>query len=544
STMDVTDFLSLGTNLTYVRALRTTLPENNANGTMLSDALNIDPLTPVYATTDYRGRGWGQSAFPFTDLTNPLSRRDIQNNRGIDNKILGNAYLKLTLLKGLEFRTDFGMELNDNKWRSFTPRFYFTGTVNDGESKDKDGISKLSAGGSYYDKWQWENTITYTKNIGDHNISLLVGTTALKENFEWHSRSASELPVVADYDDSWWYMDATVDSTAIVGGSRNPVHALSSYFFRGSYNYKEKYLLNFIMRRDGSSNFGPNNRYAVFPSVSLGWNISNEPFWSVQAVDHLKLRVGWGKNGNEAISSLQYAATVGRGRSYEFGGPTGEAMYIGASPDKLENPNVQWEAVDMKDIGVEIGLFNSALNLEIDYYVKTTTGLLLVTPDLTLKGNSPPFRNVGEIQNKGIEVHADYRTMIGDVSFQASVNAARNINEVINVGNESGYVGGYGWPVKNEEVTRMTEGLPIGYFYGYKTNGIFQNMDEVYGYVSNSTGQLLQPNAKPGDFRFADLNRDGVLDDKDRTQIGSPWPKWILGGSLSAGYKGFDVSLL
>jgi TonB-linked SusC/RagA family outer membrane protein len=314
---------------------------------------------------------------------------------------------------------------------------------------------------------------------------------------------------------------------------------LLSTFGRITYDYKSKYSFTGIIRRDGSSKFGANKRYGIFPSLGVSWVLSDEDFIpDLGPVNFLKLRISWGINGNQEIGNYQFISLMDKSRGYIFGG----GRMIGASPQYIENADIHWEESEQIDIAVDVRAYNNRLTATIDYYIKTTSGLLERIPIPAHVGNDPPFANVGSVQNKGIEMAIDWRHLINGLSYSVGVNAAYNKNKMTKIGNEEGVLPGANWAIAGM-VTRAELGLPIAYFWGYKTDGIFQNTTEVFQHIGK-TGQVLQPNAKPGDVRFVDANKDGVINEKDRTMIGNPTPDWTFGFNASLDYKQFDFSVM
>jgi TonB-linked SusC/RagA family outer membrane protein len=314
---------------------------------------------------------------------------------------------------------------------------------------------------------------------------------------------------------------------------------LLSVFGRVTYDYKNKYAFTGIIRRDGSSKFGPNNRYGIFPSLGVSWVVSDEDFIpKIDQVNFIKLRASWGINGNQEIGNYQFISLMDYSRSYIFGG----GRIIGASPSFIENADIRWEESEQIDIALDLGAFSNRLTASIDYYIKTTSGLLERIPIPAHVGNSPPFANVGSVQNKGVELSLNWRHLVKGINYSVGINAAYNQNKMTKIGNDEGALTGATWAVAGV-ITRAEVGLPIGYFWGYKSSGIFQNMAQVYQHIGK-TGQVLQPNAKPGDVRFLDTNNDGVINEKDRTMIGNPTPDWTFGMNGSIEYKNFDFSML
>ena len=294
-----------------------------------------------------------------------------------------------------------------------------------------------------------------------------------------------------------------------------------------------------IVRRDGSSKFGPNNRYGTFPSVGVSWLLTEEKFMpELGPVSFIKFRASWGVNGNQEIGDYQYVSTIDQSRGYIFGG----GRLVGASPAFIENLDIQWEESEQLDIALDLGAFNNRLTATFDYYIKTTNGLLERIPIPAHVGNDPPFANVGSVQNRGVEMSVNWRHVLDQVSYSFGVNASYNRNEMTKIGNEDKVLPGATWAIAGI-VTRAEEGLPIAYFWGYETDGIFQNQSEIFQHIGTS-GEMLQPNAVPGDVRFVDVNGDGVLNEDDRTMIGNPTPDWTMGITGSAEYKNFDLSFL
>jgi len=315
--------------------------------------------------------------------------------------------------------------------------------------------------------------------------------------------------------------------------------ALFSTFGRITYDFQSRYAFTGIIRRDGSSKFGANNRYGIFPSVGVSWLVSEESFMpKIDQISFIKLRASYGINGNQEIGNYQFVSTIDKSRGYIFG----NGRIVGASPSFIENADIRWEESEQIDIALDLGVFDNRLNVTLDYYVKTTNGLLERIPIPGHVGNDPPVANVGSVQNRGVELSVNWRHYLDDLKYSIGFNASYNKNEMTKIGNEDKVLPGASWAVAGL-VTRAEEGLPIGYFWGYKTDGIFQNEAEIFQHIG-STGNLLQKNAVPGDVRFVDVNGDGKISEDDRTMIGNPTPDWTLGINGSVEYKNFDLSFL
>src|SRR5690606_17103333 len=360
------------------------------------------------------------------------------------------------------------------------------------------------------------------------NFSIMVGTSA--EQWKGESSAASKQGLVSN-DPSQWIIDA---------GSINPQasgskweNALNSYFGRVFYSYKDRYLLTANLRYDGSSNFGTGHKWGVFPSLSAGWNFSEEAF--MEAASWLsagKLRASWGMIGNQNISSGAYLTTYSGNMGYYLFGPRNPQL-IGGS-NYIGNPLIQWEQTEQLDLGLELAFLSHRLQFNFDYYQKTTDGMLLNVPLPAYLGfPNNPWSNAGGVRNSGLEFDVSYRDRIGDWGYSVAANASTVKNKVLSLGGGEPITGG-GWISYTTTLTE--EGMPIGYFYGLQTDGIFQNQQEVDAYV--------QEGARPGDLRYVDTNQDGVIDNLDRTLIGSPFPDLIFGFRFGVDYKGFDLQIL
>lgn len=539
SDQQVNDFLSFGQTLFLIHANNERIPENNAFGSPLSDALVYDPLTPVY---DENGTfGFAQSPYVQKEYLNPLSRIFISNNKTFQDGIQGNVFLKINPIKNLSVKTDFGIDYNYYNGEGFSPSYQFFDT-NGNQLPLTNEVNDLFRYTSSVFIWQWENYLNYTLSRGKHAADITAGTTSRELRARGFSASSSGLPDEVQLDPDFQYIDNTPDSLRRSAGTDPEREALLSFFGRVNYNYDERYLFSVTLRRDGSSKFGVNNRFGTFPSVSAGWVISRESFWNFNPVSFLKLRASYGINGNDRIGNLQYASLIGLTGTYQFGKPGTQINYPALSSLFLDNPNLKWEESKQLDIGLEIGLLDDQLTLEVDYYKKTTSDLLMNATTAIYIGNKPPIANVGEVVNQGFELEANYRTTIRKVNLNIGFNAATLNNNVTKV-TDNGFIDGYSWPVRNTVITRMEVGQPIGYFRGFKTAGVFKSQDDVFGYI-NQNGDPIQPNARPGDLKFVDTNKDGIIDNNDIVNIGKPWASLTLGLNIGASWKGFDMRML
>ncbi|MCD7972248.1 MAG: TonB-dependent receptor [Candidatus Azobacteroides sp.] len=564
---------TIGTNLSYSRILSTGVEANSEYGSPLGSALLLSPLIPVYATDEdlqnsfYQGLNtyvdpktdeevtkerWVRSkdgrvySVPgnysqYNEIVNPLAAMSLPGDKHNSDKFVVNGWLELGIWDNLKFRTSIGSDLafwGNNGWG----HEYYLGTTNHS--------TRSSVWANKYRgvTWQVDNTLSYDKTIEKHSFAVLLGQSAIK-NWE-ESIGASNYYLPSNNPDKAWIDYATGTAADRNGwGSRTADHAISSLFGRLSYNYDERYMGEFTVRRDGSSNFGKNNLYATFPSVSAGWNIHNEAFMESTRnwLTMLKVRASWGKNGNENIDAFRYTTTINSGNNYPFG--KGENMIIntGVKPNGIANADLRWEESQQTDIGFDARFLNNALTFSFDYYDKRTNGMLMDVPLPNYVGDNRPIGNVGKMKNSGVEMEIGYRFNVSDFRVNLSANATYLKNKLLDLGNENGW-SNYDDLKNVGTITRAQNGEPFPYFYGKKTNGIFQNQEEIdtYTWTDPETGvsQLIQPNAQPGDVRFVDLNNDGKIDDDDRTKIGKGTPDWIFGFNISLEYKGFDLNAM
>jgi TonB-linked SusC/RagA family outer membrane protein len=419
--------------------------------------------------------------------------------------------------------------MGNNKY--WTPVYYY-------HSINYNFLSTTGHDNERWFTWQWENTASYTKQFGNHSMMLLAGTTARDYSYTILTGFGEGLQ-----EESWNFavLDAVLsDSTkaAAKGGSRNEDNRLFSYFGRAQYNYEEKYMVDVTLRADASSKLAKKNRTQYFPSASVGWIVTNESFWSIPAINFLKLRASWGVNGSiQSLTAFEYVSTIKTDAesSYYISGGT---RLAGSEPTALSNPDLVWESSQQTDIGLDIRFFQNKLSLTADYYKKKTKDLITSANIPEYVGNSKPNANAGDITNTGVELELIYKDVVGDLNYIIGANVAYNKNVVSSLGapllgDNLGTTG---------SITYAEQGQPLWYFYGYKTDGIFNSFDEVEAYT-NEEGELLQPLAIPGDVKFKDINEDGQINEEDKTNIGSPHPDWIFGLNFAFNYKSFDIAL-
>ncbi|KKB46193.1 SusC/RagA family TonB-linked outer membrane protein [Parabacteroides sp. HGS0025] len=531
------DILKFGENLSYSHVTKESV---GGGGDYLFMAMKTSPFLPVYDE-----KGDYHYAIPWNPYdANPVGFNYYRNSGNINktNYLRGNAYMVLQPIKGLTWRSSFGIDMSASSYRSFIP-VYSLSTIDDGYRTESEVNQNMSVGL----KWIFENTVNYETTINEiHNLNVLLGTSAEKSGI---GESLSGKNLNSIFDD---FKHGYLDNTKIIYSDKTSLHGspweqgrLLSFFGRINYDYKEKYMATFVMRADASSNFAPNKRWGYFPSVSAGWVVSNESFMEdvVSWLDFFKLRASWGRNGNQAISPFQYLSTIAFDTGY-FPGIEKTNWTTAAYPNIMSNPDVTWETSEQTDIGFDSRFFNSRLGFTFDWYNKTTKDWLVQAPILGIMGTGAPYINGGDVRNRGWEVALSWRDNIRDFSYGVNLNFAHNDNEVLRIANSEGIIHGPSNVLANgtAELYRAEEGFPLGYFGGYKTGGVFQNQQQIDNYV-NSNGEKIMPDAVPGDLIFINQNDDNVIDDGDKIMIGDPNPDFIFSFSFNLGYKGLDLNM-
>jgi TonB-linked SusC/RagA family outer membrane protein len=543
----ITKAIKFGQTIGYTRTNSVGVSTNSEYGSPLGRAINMDPLTPIietdpakinaspYSTNpvvrNSQGLPYGISTIAQSEILNPLAALAVAQGNGWSDKVVGNVYVEAEIIKGLKVRSQGGVDLAFYGGQGFTPVHYLSPTFSVLVNSYNRNLNR----GLF---WSLENTVSYNKSIQKHNFTALLGYSAQKNKGEGQSATYQNLPVDNLKDASLRFAVARENRDA--GGSEY-LNTLNSAFARLTYDYDEKYLFTGIIRRDGSSRFGPNNKYGYFPSASAGWVITRESFFPQNKyVNFLKLRGSYGVTGNDNIGDFRYLSTVSGGRNYTLG--TSAGLNIGVSPDALSNPDLRWEETSSTDIGLDATLFNN-VSLTANWYKKKTTGMLLQIAVPGYVGNNGPIGNIADLENSGFELELGYNKKIGDFSFRVAANGSFVKNNIVFLGADKEFLGGQTVTPQNLEVTRTKLGHAIGSFYGYRSDGLFQNQAEINNY-KNSAGGLIQPNAKPGDIKFLDVNGNGLIDPNDRDIIGDPTPDFTYGITFNAAYKGFDMVVL
>lgn len=480
------------------------------------------------------------------NVGNPLADLAYSNDYRSGVRGVGNLYAEATILNDFVLKSSYGVDASFHKGKSFTPAYTIYNP--DGTASQQNNIfSDLSKNSSDNFSWLWENTINYNKAIHKHNINAVAGFTMQKIRSESFGMAGQNL--IRDEEDFWYIQPSyIIDETNNInmlsniynGVDANQYYSMMSFLFRTNYTFDNRYIATVTFRRDGSSKFRKENRYSNFPSFALGWNVINESFMQdIDFLTNLKVRASWGKIGNDKIPYLDQFSRVQSSLFAIFGNP--DMSFPAATYIKSGNPDLVWETTTQTDIGLELGFFNNRLTAEFDYYSRQTDDILifLSTPGHLGNGQGEKVRyNAASVLNRGFEFNLRWRETLGDFSYSIGVLGTTIHNEVLSIGGSSGVdsvlIGGYlanGIPVT---LTRV--GNPIGAYYGYVTDGIFQSQAELDAYPHSVQAGV-------GDLRFVDVNGDGKLDGQDRTYIGSPIPDFIFGLNMDFSYKSFDLSV-
>ncbi len=529
-----------GENLTYSNFKDPAIRTGNIYWNDLHNMLGASPFLPVY---DEDGEIHG--AIDWNSLeSNPIGVMEIEgkHNTNNNNKIVGNAYLNIQPIKNLYFRTSFGIDNWYGSSRIYKP-VYDLSTIN---FSDRDFVEQ-----KMYEGYAWTatNTLTYTFDLNDmHNFNVMVGSEALKTARNLEMRSRNENTIFQTPDRGYLDNIEEVDPTyTFMEGKDEFGGGLLSYFGRILYDYKEKYLFTFVLRRDASSNFASGNRWGTFRSVAAGWVVSSEPFMDQFSgwLSYMKVRASWGQTGNEAIEPFQYLASIDYEDANYYFGPDKTVQWVGSHPPILPNPDVTWETAEDMNFGLDMYFLNNQLQFTFDLYKKDTRDWLVEAPVLASYGTGAPFINGGDITNKGLELMLRWNDREGAFKYGISGTFAYNHNEVMSIANEEGIIHGATDVLGNgtAELFRAEVGYPIGYFWGYKTDGLLQNEADVAAYV-NAEGEPYFDDSAPGDVRFVDENGDGEIEELDKVMIGDPNPDVIFGLQFNAEFKGFYMQLV
>ena len=533
--------VTIGEHVGFVYKDSRGMGTGNIYNNNLRSAFSTSPLVPVYdANGNYYSTvdsDWNKNdGNPYGTMM--MNRYNQSKNTSVD----ANVYVQIEPVKNLKFKTVFGLSYGGSNYRSFTPIYKFT-------PQSGNGITKVNQSNGNGTSLVWTNTLTYDFDIKDHHISALLGSETTK--YDGESTGSYGVNLTAGFDD--WehaYVENTEKGHADRKVSGGPYDATrgQSFFARLGWSWKDRYMVNATMRADGSSKFAKGHRWGYFPSVSAGWTLTEEDFMKSAAswLDFLKLRLSWGQVGNANINCYQYLAPVTTSNTnYNFGATGGtDAWVMGAYTERLANEKVKWETSEQYNVGLDARFLRQRLSLTLDGYIKSTKDWLVQAPIRATAGTGGPVINGGDVKNKGIEVGLSWNDNIGrDFTYSVGANFAYNHNEVGNIPTLDGIIHGKDNQIfqNAEEFYRAENGHAIGYFWGYKTAGLFQNQKEINDWIAAGNG-IYQADVKPGDVKYVDINHDGVINASDKVDLGNGLPKYTFGFNVNLAWKGFDLS--
>ncbi|MHB1922141.1 MAG: SusC/RagA family TonB-linked outer membrane protein, partial [Chitinophagaceae bacterium] len=523
TTTQLFPWLKFGNNLTLTADVK---PSGDYD---IRNTMAANPTQPVYNADGSYSGPVGQPQW-YGDITNPIGKATIVNNNTSGYNLLGSVFSEATLLPHLNFKTNLGIQANFYNSRTWAPKYNWQPIPQPNSFLSEQYNKSLT--------WLWDNYFTYDRTFNEVNhLTVLAGISSQENKYSFINGS------VSDFASDLTQQLSNGTSQTTLGGDASE-WALLSYIGRINYAYKDKYLLTATIRRDGSSRFGPNNKWGTFPSLSAAWRISNEAFLQkFHFINDLKLRAGYGLTGNQNIGNYSFASVLTTA-VYNFNGQTVPATVA----QQIPNPNVKWETVEQSNIGLDATLFKRRLDITLDAYIKNTTNMLVPESVPISSGYSDiyvPFINAGKVQNKGIELSVTTVNLTGNLKWSTNFNISYNENKIISLndsvpihtGNAS--IGGN----LNYNVAIQQAGHPVNEFYGYQMMGIFQTQAQVDNAAVQVPGADPYNRTSPGDIEFRDLNNDGVINEKDRTFIGNPNPKFIFAMNNSFSYKGFDLTI-
>ena len=511
------------------------------NGGDLITIFRAIPIMPVYDPSNPFG-GWGTAPSYFQG-PNPLANQLQNHILETTNRVNGNVYAEINFIEGLTLRGSIGANIRAQRYEEFSEAYNYGALSNP--------LSSLEQRSRDDESLNTNVVLTYTKSIGQHDFTVLGGYERFQSDEIYFGADAQDFPI--NYARSFALASGAVNITERT--TINDQYRLESIFGRINYTFAGKYLLTANVRRDGSSRFGPEFQYGVFPSVSVGWRIIEEDFMQgATFLSDLKLRASYGVLGSDRIDDYIFARTYRNNRSTYVFDATGldsgnkeRGFYL----RRFSNPEVKWEEVRQTDIGLDASLLSGRFNITADYYVKTTTDMLIGV-QLPLSFGVSQSRsipegtevNVGSVENRGFELALNYRHSVGDWNFDITANSAWNSNEVLELEEGLRIAAGGAGPGYSGSVALTEVGEPIGYFFGLVADGIFQNEEQIRALNEESpTGFYQSEETAPGDLRYRDIDGNGVIDADDRTYIGNPWPKMIYGFNANISYKAFDLTL-
>lgn len=518
--------IRIGQSLQLTRSNDNALNTTSAQDGLIWSAIRFMPFIPV--RNEDGSWGTSKASNEFGDINNPVFTATNVDANNVNTRILGNLNAEYQIISGLKLKVNFGIDGNHLSWREFSILVNDQTRTTTNNSLRRKYDEKYSLLGEYF--------LSYSKLIaGKHKVDAVAGYTVQTINEDFFGATKRDF---LNEDRDQRYIDAGQTLSGMEG--TRYYDALESMFARVNYDFDKRYLFTATFRADGSSKFAKGNKWGYFPAFSAGWRISQEKFFHSNLIDELKLTGGWGQLGNQNVDRLQYLALIGGGGRYSFNNNT----VVGSTQTRLPNQNISWETAEMTNVGINAEMFKNRLMVSVNYFNKTTRDMLLSPPTIGTVGTlTIPDQNVGVLKNSGVELDLAYRSNVGEITYGISANASFIKNKVIKL-YDGNFIGSKTYGRPNEEISRTYEGLPIGIFWGWKTNGLYQTQDEINKdpNIANDS-RRADGLIEPGDVRFIDINGDGQINDDDRVNLGSPHPKVVYGLSADLGYKGFDVSL-
>ena len=552
------DVIKIGENIYYGHKNTQGIQQSDMYGNTLSYMMRAIPLIPIYNSNgDFFGYNDVKSMGMFNYnpyISNPLASltyTSASNNKSVSRNLNTVGYIEIQPIKGLVYRGQVSYNSGTYTYRHFNPTFQLTDQTG-GYNFTSSAYNSISQGWS----WGMTHTLNYKFDLGNHHFDVLAGTeySESRPNFGFSITADAKNAIVPDLDHAYMSLMKDIESKATVSGYPYGDTRGLSYFGRLNYDFAEKYMFTAIIRADGSSVFAPGHRWGYFPSFSAGWVVSNEKFMQSTAswLSFLKLRAGWGQNGNKNVNAFQYEAAFAYDAfsMYSFGNEKDNPTK-GASLSRLKNEDLTWETSEQINVGFDARFIGGKLGLIFDWYQKTTKDLILDVPVSPTTGFSTQKANAGTVRNRGIEVALNWRDQIGkDFEYSIGYNIAYNQNKVTKVNSSQKYNNGGNnlLAMGTGYMARFEEDQPIGYFWGYKTDGPIQNAAELAAYTAtlkngDPANSLQGTDLKVGDLKFVDTNGDGIINADDKTNIGDPNPDVTMGINLGVAYKGFDLNV-
>ncbi len=524
------EWLKGGVSFTMYNGERTYINKDLYTG-VLTSSLRADPVTDVWVSSS---NTWGADRFAQVNNNPARNVYEAQFDNGYTNRFVTNVWGEIKMWKDLTFKTQYSHDYDAFKRITYLPEFFIS-------TKELRNPSQMYDERITQTNYLWSGYFNYKRSFGNHRIGAMLGMETQKMTSTNVRSGAYDIPLDIS---SQFFSSAKnkTDFSVITDPDLLWRQTIMSSFGRINYNFDNRYLITVTFRADGSSKFAGANKWGYFPSFSAGWNIYQEKFMQdVEIINRLKLRAGWGQVGNEAsVLNYQYVSTMTPNQIYVFN----RQLVEGRMPTTMSNPELRWETSQMSNIGMDLGMWSNKIDMTIDFFIKNTKDILVITPVPYYFGTGAPFDNAASMSNTGLEFAGLYRGFAeSERNFNLDIgfNISFIKNKVVDLGG-AGIIEGGKIGKLETFLTRTDEGEEMGFFYGYKTDGIFNTQSELDSYV-NSDGEPFQPNAQLGDVKFVNTDGNDVIDANDRVKLGSPLPIFTYGFNCSVNYKGIDLKL-